>query len=108
VANTGNNTIEKFNASGIGSVFASYSTNGVGVYLQAPIGLAFDSSGNLFVADHFTDSILKIDPDGNMSLFASGFGDPDFLASEIPEPSSFLLLAFGATTLVALLKRKPV
>jgi sugar lactone lactonase YvrE len=95
VANYGNNTIEKFNASGIGSTFASYSTNGLAQYLQGPIGLAFDSSGDLFVADHLSESILEIDPAGNMSLFASGLSAADYLAIEIPEPSSLLLLGLG-------------
>jgi sugar lactone lactonase YvrE len=95
VANGGNNTVEKFNASGIGSTFASYSTNGLAQYLQGPIGLAFDSSGDLFVADHLSESILEIDPAGNMSLFASGLSAADYLAIEIPEPSSLLLLGLG-------------
>jgi DNA-binding beta-propeller fold protein YncE len=106
VANYGNDTIEKFNSSGVGSTFAAYSTNGVGQYLQAPIGLAFDSSGNLYVANHFTASILEYNSSGTGTLFASGLGNAINLAIEVPEPSSLLLAALGALSLVAFLRRK--
>ncbi len=106
VANHGDNTVEKFNASGIGSTFASFSTNGVGAYLVEPTGLAFDSSGNLYVATPADGGdILKIDPEGDMSVFASGFGAAQFLAIDVPEPSSFLLAALGVVSLAAFLKR---
>ena len=70
VANYGNNTIEKFNSSGQGSVFATYLTNGLGIYF--PIGMAFDSSGNLYVANEGDDKIIKIDPEGDTSLSHRG------------------------------------
>ncbi len=41
-----------------------------------------------------------------MSVFASGFGDPAYLADQIPEPSPFLLAALGDLSLIAFLKRK--
>jgi sugar lactone lactonase YvrE len=58
VANSGNDTIEKFTASGgilstTGSVFAS---TGVGSGAQ---GLAFDSAGNLYVANSANNTIGK-------------------------------------------------
>lgn len=37
----------------------------------APQGVAFDSSGNLFVADDLGSSIFKIAPDGTVSIFAT-------------------------------------
>jgi DNA-binding beta-propeller fold protein YncE len=43
VANAIDNTIEKFTPGGVASVFASTG-------LHNPIGLAFDSAGNLYVA----------------------------------------------------------
>jgi hypothetical protein len=53
--------------------------------LTTPRGLAFDSSGNLFVAEaglpetNVIGDILKFFPDGTHTVFASGFGRPEFL-----------------------------
>jgi sugar lactone lactonase YvrE len=90
VANAGNHSIEEFDPSGTGSLFSN--TNA----LFEPEGLAFDSSGNLYVGNRSsTGSILEFNPEGDMSVFASGFGDPTYLADQIPEPSSLLLLGLG-------------
>jgi len=100
VANAGNNTIEEFNSSGQGSTFTS--TN----LLRFPVGLAIDSSGDLYVASEGNASIVEFSPSGVGSVFASGFGNAAYLAiDDIPEPSTFLLLGFGAMTLCAFLKR---
>jgi hypothetical protein len=40
--------------------------------LKEPIGLSFDSKGNLFVSDLGSNSIYKITPKGEKSTFASG------------------------------------
>jgi len=37
-----------------------------------PTALAFDSSGNLFAADHSAEKIFKFTPDGRRSVFVSG------------------------------------
>jgi sugar lactone lactonase YvrE len=37
---------------------------------SGPAGIAFDSSGNLYVADTFNDAIRKIDTSGNVSTYA--------------------------------------
>ena len=101
VANYSNNTIEKFNSFGQGSVFTS--TN----LLSGPIGLAFDSSGNLYVGNHFDGDILEFNSDGIGSVFAYGLEDAaNYIAIEVPEPSSFLLATLGGLSLIALLKRK--
>jgi sugar lactone lactonase YvrE len=47
---------------------------------DAPKGLAFDSSGNLFVARNTTGTIVKFTPDGHRSTFASGLIEPVGLA----------------------------
>ncbi|MGD1020569.1 MAG: PEP-CTERM sorting domain-containing protein [Verrucomicrobiia bacterium] len=100
VANAGNNTIEEFNSSGQGSTFTS--TN----LLRFPVGLAIDSSGDLYVASEGNASIVEFSPSAIGSVFASGFGNAAYLAiDDIPEPSTFLLLGFGAMTLCAFLKR---
>jgi DNA-binding beta-propeller fold protein YncE len=47
--------------------------------LFGPNGLAFDSAGNLYVAN-LNGTIDKITPEGRMSLFASGLNAPAGLA----------------------------
>lgn len=42
------------------------------VELNNPTGLAFDHSGNLFVADHAAQTIFKFAPDGTRSVFVTG------------------------------------
>src|SRR5437867_11302556 len=49
------------------------SINGAaGVDLNNPTALAFDHSGNLFVADHAAQTIFKFAPDGTRSVFVTG------------------------------------
>ena len=48
--------------------------------LSGPVGLAFDSSGNLFEADYNSGTIFKFTPDGTKSPFASGLSNPTGLA----------------------------
>jgi hypothetical protein len=65
--------IEKFNSAGVGTVFASGSI-GPSV-LAGPTGLAFDSNGNLYVANYGQANILKYSPSGIGTVFESGI-DP--------------------------------
>jgi sugar lactone lactonase YvrE len=44
----------------------------LGVDLNNPTALAFDHSGNLFVADHAAQIIFKLNPDGTRSVFVTG------------------------------------
>jgi uncharacterized protein YecT (DUF1311 family)/sugar lactone lactonase YvrE len=50
------------------------------ISLDSARGLAFDSNGNLLVADSGTGTILKFTPEGTLSTFASGLTDPRSLA----------------------------
>ena len=43
-----------------------------GVDLSNPTALAFDHSGNLFVADHAAETIFKFTPDGTRGVFVTG------------------------------------
>jgi sugar lactone lactonase YvrE len=72
--------IYKFAPGGTRSVFA-----GPGAFAsnQAPVGLAFDSAGNLFVStegDPGNDDILEFTPSGMENTFAGGLTQPRGLA----------------------------
>ena len=79
---TGDRTIYKFAPDGTQTVFAGTDAFPEGVF---PIGLAFDSGGNLFVStecfcDPGNDTILKFTPDGMESTFYTGLTFPRGLA----------------------------
>lgn len=44
--------------------------------LDSPMGMDYDSQGNLFVANYSTNTVHKITPDGTMTEFASGLDGP--------------------------------
>ncbi len=71
----GTDSVVYFRPTGVKSTFATG--------LTFPRGLAFDSSGNLFVAEANATpdgDILKFPPGGGSpTVFASGFGRPEFL-----------------------------
>jgi len=96
-------SIDVFNTNGVGTIFASDFSN------LTPHGVAFDSGGNLYVAN--SDNIEEYNTDGIGSVFATtGLDDPAFIATQIPEPSTWVLLAIGLIALLIrpLLKRKRV
>ena len=64
MADYGSGHVYKLRPDGARTIFAS---------LSAPEGLAFDSTGNLFVGETYTGHIYKYTPDGVRSRFASGF-----------------------------------
>jgi hypothetical protein len=69
--------------------------------LNEPVGLAFDSAGNLFEAEANSGNIYEFTPGGAQSTFASGLNRPVGLAFQpVPEPSALGLLAVGATALL--------
>jgi len=64
--------VYEFSPNGTRSVFAS----GLG----SVAGLAFNSAGDLFVADYGAGNVYKFTPDGTRTTFASGLGEPTALA----------------------------
>jgi sugar lactone lactonase YvrE len=82
------NAITKFTPGGVVTNFASG--------LNQPAGLAFDSSGNLYVANSGAATIVKYTSNGSGSTFASsGLYAPLFIAIQVPEPATWILVAFG-------------
>ena len=53
--------------------------------LKAPAGLAFDSTGNLYVADQDSNVVLKVTPGGTLSVFAGIVGSE---GSPTPGPAT--------------------
>jgi hypothetical protein len=82
--------------------------------LSYPYGIAFNSAGDLFAGDSVgngTSYITEITPGGVQSTFASGLYQPAGLAIQgitlpVPEPSTWALLAAGASTLLLRCRRK--
>ena len=76
VADEYNNVIRKITKSGEVSIFAGSGSRGAsnGSATEAsfsnPSGLAFDTKGNLYVADYYNNIIRKVDPSGNVTTFA--------------------------------------
>ena len=73
-------TIYKFTTNGTRSVFAVPSAFTENAF---PLGLAFDSTGNLFVStggDPGNDTILEFTSNGTESTFATGLTNPRALA----------------------------
>ena len=76
MANSGNGTIVEFDTNGVGTVFASG--------LNSPQGLAFDSAGDLYVADSGDGTIEEFDTNGVGTVFASGLDQPVSIAIHVP------------------------
>jgi DNA-binding beta-propeller fold protein YncE len=99
--------IDKFSASGVGSLF---STGNLQIISQG--GLAFDTLGNLYASDYAANSIYKLNSDGVSTVFASGgsLSGPRYLAFTddrgvplgllIPEPSTQPLFGVGLLLLL--------
>jgi sugar lactone lactonase YvrE len=82
VADYGNHTIRKITSAGVVTTFAGSggfagSTNGTtAARFNNPRGLAFDSAGNLYVADYNNHIIRKITSTGTVSTIAGAAGTP--------------------------------
>jgi hypothetical protein len=57
-------------------------------------GLA--QADNIYVSGYDSGTIQKFDSSGNRSIFASGLDYPSYIATQVPEPATLLLLGLGA------------
>lgn len=48
--------------------------------LSSPVGMAYDASGNLYIANWSAGTVLRFAPDGKRSVFAEGLRGPSGLA----------------------------
>jgi uncharacterized protein (TIGR03437 family) len=87
IADAGNNVVREVSTSGTITTFAGTNTLGYTgdagpanlAELYQPVALAFDSSGNLYIADAGNNVIRQVSG-GNINTFASGFNHPDGVA----------------------------
>ncbi|MGP8199299.1 MAG: protein kinase domain-containing protein [Limisphaerales bacterium] len=83
VADTGNNTIRKIARDGAVSTLAGLAGKlgrqdgrGSAARFLAPLGIAVDGAGNVYVAEFASDLIRKITSDGEVSTLAGSAGNP--------------------------------
>jgi hypothetical protein len=60
-----------------------------------PRALAFDTTGDLFVANTGDDKIIEVAPDGTQTTFATGVGSFGLAFQPVPEPSIPAILILG-------------
>jgi sugar lactone lactonase YvrE len=80
IADAGNNKIRKITTAGVISTFAGNGTAGStgdggqasSAELSNPLAVAFDASGNLYIADNGNNKVRKITTAGVISTFAGG------------------------------------
>ena len=107
VADRSNNTIRKIMPGGVTSTFVGTPGNGgrndghgADAGFVAPVGLVFDSAGNLLVADSLNHAIRKVTPDGDVTTLAgklgvSGTADGPADVARFNEPYGIALDAQG-------------
>lgn len=85
VADSGNHAIRRITPAGVVSTFAggleqwgAADGKGEQARFNGPVGLAFDPTGNLFVADSFNHAIRRVAPDGTVTTFAGKLGEDGF------------------------------
>ncbi len=85
VADSRNDAIREISTNGTVTTFAGQlgvagtaNATGTNAQFNAPSGLAFDASGNLYVSDTGNNTLRKVTPAGAVSLFAGAAGSGGF------------------------------
>ena len=104
VADSGNNRIRKITPAGVVSTLAGSTegfADGIGNTAQfnGPLGVAVDSSGNVYVADSYNHLIRKITPAGVVSTLAGtgteGFADGTGDTAQFYFPTGVAVDSYG-------------
>lgn len=90
IADTENQRIRKVSAAGVVTTFAGTGQAGSGdgqgvatmAQLNSPAGIAIDSLRNLYVADTLNNRILKIGPDGYLTVALGALNGPRAVAAD--------------------------
>jgi hypothetical protein len=113
---------------GAGNLFVGYGGSGAGqggvveitpgggittiaTGLYGPNYLAFNTAGDLFVADDGSGNVVEITPGGSESTFASGLGNATGLAFQgialpVPEPSDVAMILGGLAAVGLFIRRR--
>ena len=91
VADTNNNTVRMIDANGnvttvVGAAGSSGFVDGIGsaARLHFPKGLAFDATGNLYIADMWNNAIRKLAPSGVLSTVAGSATGSNTVQGALP------------------------
>ncbi len=107
-----NNTIVSYDtSSGNAVTIAASMATFASTNLNTPVGLAFDTSGNLYAANNGNNTISKFNSSGTfLTSWSTGLASPPrFLAFKpvtVPEPSTYALAAIATSVMAYLARRR--
>ena len=109
IADTGNNVIRKITGTLISTVAGIQGQGGgyggdlgpaTSANLNQPTEIAFDSTGNYYIADNVSNLIRRVDTSGNINTYVGGTGGTLGTANKLSAPNGLWLDASGALYIV--------